>query len=271
EGRLGGIQEVWVAIGGAPQGGPFKKEQPPAQLNWDLWQGQTKSVDYIKQRSHHDFRWWFEYSGGKMTDWGAHHVDIAHWAIGAADTGPVLITPKMAQFPVPLKAGMPTVDDQYNTATKFRIDCVFGDGVKVHVCDSVNPTDCPEANANFGNGVLIVGSKGRIQVDRGKLVGKPVEQLKDDPLPADAITKVYKGKQHGNHMGNFFECVKSREEPISDVYSHHRAMTTCHLANIAIRLGRPIKWDPKTQQIVGDEEAARWQSREQRKGFEIVV
>ncbi|MCA9271126.1 MAG: Gfo/Idh/MocA family oxidoreductase, partial [Planctomycetales bacterium] len=71
EGRLGEIQDVWVAIGGAPQGGPFKKEQPPAQLNWDLWQGQTKSVDYIKQRSHHDFRWWFEYSGGKMTDWGA--------------------------------------------------------------------------------------------------------------------------------------------------------------------------------------------------------
>jgi len=72
-------------------------------------------------------------------------------------------------------------------------------------------------------------------------------------------------------MRNFFECVRTREQPVSDVYTHHRALTTCHLANIAMRLGRTIKWDAKSEQIVGDAEARKWQSREQRKGYEIRV
>jgi hypothetical protein len=88
------------------------------------------------------------------------------------------------------------------------------------------------------------------------------------------VTKIYKGKQPvgGNaHMRNFFECIKTREQPISDVFTHHRALTTCHLANIAMRLNRPLKWDAKAEQIVGDDEANAWQTREQRKGYEIVV
>ena len=72
-------------------------------------------------------------------------------------------------------------------------------------------------------------------------------------------------------MENFFNCVKDRGLPVSDVYSHHRAMTTCHLANIAIRLGRKIEWDPKTEQIINDKDAAKWIGREQRKGYEINV
>lgn len=265
EGRLGKINNIYVAIGGAPKGGPFKKEEPPKKLNWDMWLGQAPLVDYIKQRSHYEFRWWYEYSGGKMTDWGAHHVDIAHWAIDAKDTSPVSYE-GTATFPVSFEKGMPAVDDQYNTALKFRIATKFDNGIELIIADSID-----EADAKFGNGVLIVGDKGRIQVDRGKLVGKPVEDLKQNPLPADAISKVYNGKQHGSHMRNFFECIKTREQPVSDVYSHHRAMTTCHLANICIRLGRPLKWDPKSEQIVGDDDAARWLSREQRKGYEIKV
>jgi hypothetical protein len=80
-----------------------------------------------------------------------------------------------------------------------------------------------------------------------------------------------KGKQPGSHMANFFECVKTRELPISDVHTHHRAMTTCHLANIAIRLGRKLQWDPQSQMIVGDQQAQTWQAREQRKGYEVVA
>ena len=95
--------------------------------------------------------------------------------------------------------------------------------------------------------------------------------MKDNPLPDDAITKLYKGKQPGDHMRNFMECVKTRELPISDVYTHHRSLTTCHLANIAIRLNRKITWDPKTEMIVGDKETQQWQAREQRKGYEIEV
>jgi hypothetical protein len=118
---------------------------------------------------------------------------------------------------------------------------------------------------------MFEGTEGRFFVNRGKITGKPVEDLKDNPLPEDALTKLYKGKKPGNHMQNFFDCVMTREQPISDVYTHHRAMTTCHLANIALRLGRKLRWDPERQQIVGDSEAQTWQAREQRKGYEIVV
>jgi hypothetical protein len=96
-----------------------------------------------------------------------------------------------------------------------------------------------------------------------------VDELKDNPLPDDLLAKLLKGQKPGSHMANFFACLKTREQPISDVYSHHRAMTTCHLANIAIRLGRKLQWDPRAEQIIGDSEANTWQAREQRRGYEI--
>ncbi len=82
EGRLGKIQRVTCAVGSAPRGKAFRTTTPPASLNWDFWLGQAPETDYIKERCHGTFRWWYEYSGGKLTDWGAHHVDIAQWAIG---------------------------------------------------------------------------------------------------------------------------------------------------------------------------------------------
>lgn len=202
-----------------------------------------------------------------MTDWGAHHMDIAQWAIGMdkPGRGPLLLD-GTAEHPVPFKDGYPTLDDQYNCATSFRIKIKYP-GVDLELRDNCN-------DLGFGNGILFEGTKGRFIVNRGKLQGKPIDELKDNPLPEDALVKAYKGKQPGGgnaHMRNFFECIKTREQPISDVGSHHRAVTTCHLANIAIRLGRPIAWNPKTEQVVGDDEANAWQSREQRKGYEIVV
>ncbi len=98
-----------------------------------------------------------------------------------------------------------------------------------------------------------------------------IDALKDMPLPEDALEKVYGGKIPNMHFENFVQCIKDRKQPISDVYSHHRAMTTCHLANIAIRLGRKINWDSQKQTIVGDADAAKWMGREQRKGYEINV
>ncbi len=88
-------------------------------------------------------------------------------------------------------------------------------------------------------------------------------------MPKDALDKVYGGKLASSHMANFFDCVKTRKQPISDIFSHHRALTTCHLSNIAMRLGRSLKWDPVAEQMVGDEDANGWQTREQRKGYEI--
>ena len=272
-GRLGKIQRVQCAIGSAPTSGPIPKADVPTGLDWNAWLGQAPMADYRfkpggrngNSRCHYEFRWWYEYSGGKMTDWGAHHVDIAQWAIGQQLTGPTKVTPDMSRvkFPVPFdKQGNPTDDSQYNTATEFHVTCQFPNKVEMVIR---HDTD---------NGILIEGDKGRIFVNRGKLVGKAVEELESNPLPENALVDLYKGMQPGGgnaHMRNFFESIRARTQPISDVYSHHRAMTTCHLANIAIRLGREIEWDPVMQEIKGDEVARAMQSRQQREGFEIGV
>ncbi|MCA9104223.1 MAG: gfo/Idh/MocA family oxidoreductase, partial [Planctomycetales bacterium] len=270
DGRIGDIQKTTVAIGGAPTSGPIPVVDVPAELDWNQWLGQAPFVDYRagngKTRCHYEFRWWYEYSGGKMTDWGAHHVDIAQWGMQLDHTGPVSVDGQ-GEHPVPFENGVPMQDDQYNTATKFTVSCKFAGGQELLIRDRAD-------DLGFDNGILFEGTEGRIFVNRGKLTGRAVEELKDRPLSEEILLEVYKGKrpQGGNaHMQNFFECIETREQPISDVYTHHRAMTTCHLANIAIRLGRPLKWNPETQHIEGDDDAAAWERRQQREGFEIDV
>jgi hypothetical protein len=121
------------------------------------------------------------------------------------------------------------------------------------------------------NGILFEGTKGRFFVNRGKIVGTPVDDLKDNPLPGDAIEEVYGGPVAENHSANFIASIKSRKQPISDVWSHNRMLEICHLSNIAMRLGRELKWDPVKREIVGDSEANSFLSRENRKGFEINI
>jgi predicted dehydrogenase len=276
DGRIGKVTKVTCDIGGAPVSGSIPVADVPTGLNWERWLGQAPLVDYRfkpvekskygNSRCHYEFRWWYEYSGGKMTDWGAHHVDIAQWAIeqNGPDQGPTSIEGLSVDHPVPYKDGWPTLDDQYNTASKFDIKVMFANGVEMHIVDT----------SKNGNGILFEGTKGRFHVSRGNMEGAPVEALAKNPLPADAVARLHGTDYAGTgnaHMRNFMECVKSRKTPISDVWSHHRAMTTCHLANIAIRLGRKLEWDPVTQQIVGDPDANQWQTREQRKGYEIDV
>ena len=271
EGRIGDVKKVTCNIGGSSDSGPIPVAEVPSGLNWDMWLGQCPVVDYRfkeggrwgKTRCHYEFRWWYEYSGGKMTDWGAHHVDIAQWAIeqNGPDQGVVSVEPVMHEHPVPFKDGMPQQEDRYNAATKFDVKCMFANGVEMHIVNS----------SSDGNGILFEGTKGRFHVGRGRTKGAPFEQLKDNPLPEDAIAKVYGGKEPTSHMQNFMDCVKSRETPISDVWTHHRAMTTCHLANISIRLDKTLEWDPKTEMITNDSTLNSWQGREQRKGYEINV
>ena len=119
-------------------------------------------------------------------------------------------------------------------------------------------------------GILFEGTEGWIFVNRGKLTGAPVEELKSNPLPGGAMEEVYKNRSLVDHFRNFFEAVRDRKEPISDVFSHHRALSTCHLAGIAARLNRKITWDPKNESIVGDEPAQGLIARDYRKGFEIA-
>ena len=119
----------------ARRGGPFPKVAPPKELDWDIWLGQAPKVDYIEERCHYEFRWWYEYSGGKFTDWGAHHIDIATWAIGhdQEGMGPIEIDGTDAKHPVPFKDGYPTVDDCYNTSHDFAVKCKFANGIEMIV------------------------------------------------------------------------------------------------------------------------------------------
>ncbi len=260
KGLLGNIERVTVGINGAPTGGPFPVAEPPRELNWDMWLGQAPLVDYREKRGHYEFRWWYEYSGGKFTDWGAHHVDVATWALGEdkQGQGPIEIDGSDAKHPVPFKDGYPTVDDSYNTSHDFDVKCTYPSGVELHV------------TSRGENGVLFEGTKGRIFVSRGSINGKPIEENWDEgKFTQEDLERLYRGKPFEGHKDNFYRCVREGGLGVSDVYSHVQTMNTCHLAAIAARLGRTVKWDPQQEKIVGDEQAAAFFARQPRKGFEI--
>lgn len=253
QGRVGSLQRVDVVLGKNETGGPFATKPVPKHFNWDLWQGQTPDVPYIPERSHYTFRWWYEYSGGQMTDWGAHHIDIAQWGAGG--------------LPVEIEATakFPNVTDGYNVAIDYGVRYKLDNGVEMTVSDTGR------------NGVMFTGNHGRLFVNRGTLEGAPTEK----PLPRDAFTQYDFDNQHRperagkldaiiNHMGNFFDCVAAGRTPISDIESQHRSASTCHLGNISMRLGRPLRWDPKTETFIDDNEANQHLSREQRPGFEVA-
>ena len=167
------------------------------------------------------------------------------------------MTPLEYSLACEYKDGHPVVHDRYNIAITFKIRADM-------------PNDVEMIITNEGdNGILFEGTKGRFFVNRGKIVGKPVENLKDDPLPDGAIDEVYGGKVSENHTANFIEAMKSRKQPISDVWSHNRMLEICHLSNIAMRLGRELKWDPVKREIAGDPQANSFLVRESRKGYEI--
>jgi predicted dehydrogenase len=256
QGRIGRLQRVEVVLNKNVAGGPFAASSPPPGLNWDLWQGQTASVPFVHERCHYTFRWWYEYSGGQMTDWGAHHIDIAQWALG--------------EQPIEIEgtARMPHINNGYNVATDFSAAYRYPSGVELTVSDTGR------------NGITFVGGAGRIFVNRGTLAGKAVDELARRPLPRESF-RLYEFDNLDrpprsskldsiiNHMGNFFDCVRSRHQPISDVESQHRSATTCHLGNISMQLGRRLHWDPKAEVFLDDAEANARLRRQQRAGFEI--
>ncbi len=260
KGLLGDIKKITVGIDGGPQGGPFPKSEPPKELDWDLWLGQAPKVDYRSKRCHYEFRWWYEYSGGKFTDWGAHHVDIATWAIGqdGAGQGPIEFDGADAKHPVEFKDGYPTVDHSYNTSHDYAVKCTFANGIEMTV------------TSRGDNGVLFEGTKGRLFVNRGKITGAPIEEKWDEgKFTNEDLARLYKGKPFEGHKQNFYRVIREGGLPVSDVYTHVQMMNTCHLCAIAARLGRSIKWDPKTEKIMGDEQAAAFFARKQRAGYEI--
>lgn len=257
QGRIGKLKRVTCTTDKNPSGGPFASRPIPKHFNWELWQGQTVDVPYIPERSHYTFRWWHEYSGGKITDWGAHHIDIAQWAINSL---PIRFVGK---------AKLTNIENGFNVPADFQADVQYQNGVELLIRDEGR------------RGILFEGENGRIFVNRGGISGRPVDDLASNPLPRESFSlyphdidsrpeRVGKLDAIVNHMGNFFDCLESRRLPISDLESQHRSVSTCHLADIAMRLQRPLNWDPVAEQFVDDGAANARLSRPQREGYEVV-
>nr|WP_040771426.1 Gfo/Idh/MocA family oxidoreductase [Rhodopirellula maiorica] len=278
DGRLGKLKRVTANIGSAGWSPEIPIVDVPESLDWNSWLGPTPEMPYRYldnpkkgpgkgfTNGHTQFRWWYEHSGGKLTDWGAHHVDIAMLGIAAAgqNNDPVSVDGS-AEHGVEFKDGVPQQNDRYNTARKFDLTVEFAAGDVVMAIRSEGD-----------NGILFEGELGRIFVNRGKLVGKPVEELANNPLADDAVAKIYRdlpmeGNNREAHWANFIHSIENRALPISDVHSHMKMLNVCHLAGICCRLGRKIQWDQATETIVGDELAASMMKRPYREGFEIEM
>jgi len=247
-GRVGKVHTVEARIGDNPIGGPFPVTQVPEGFDWDFWKGPTADVPYVKERAHYEFRWWYEYSGGKLTDWGAHHNDIAQWGLGMDGSGPIAVT----------GTGVKPSDkpNSYNCHPHFAVTYRYANGANL-----VTTSDGENGNRFIGDKGWIFVSRSRIEASDPKLI--------DEPLPADAV-KLYVSN---NHMANFIEGIRTRKRPICDVEVGHRSATVCHIGAIALRLGLPFDWDPKAEQFVGAhaDKANAMLSREMRSPWKLEI
>jgi len=244
-GRIGKITKVEAHLPTGPTGGPFASEAVPDGFAWDMWLGPAPFTEYVKQRTHGEFRWWLDYSGGMLTDWGAHHNDIAQWGLGTDRTGPVSVE-GFAKGPY-------IGHNCYNTFPEFDLTLVYENGVPLRVTNQGE------------NGVQFEGEAGWIFVSRGKIAASD-QKLIDDPLPSDAI-KLY---DSGDHTGDFIDCMRSRKQPICDAEIGHRSVSICHLCNICLRLGGDkLTWDPAKEQFKDNPEANAMLSRPARKPWRV--
>ncbi len=236
--RIGKLKQVTVFVPAGLREGPFHSSRVPVGLNWDFWQGQTPSVNYVKERCHLTFRYWFEYSGGTMTDWGAHHNDIARWAIGLE--GPTEIEGKVLAQPIP---------GGYTAFSEYEAMLTYANGVK-HFIKTTKDDNIFGELVNPGgqhNGIKFEGTDGWIWVNRSKLDASD-DDIISTKLPDNAVHL----EVSGDHMGNFFDCVRSRKDPICHVEVGHRSASICHLANISLRMGQKLNWDVNQEQFTGE-------------------
>ena len=255
-GRIGKLKEVTVWLPAGLRGGPFAAQAIPSPLNWDFWQGQAPARDYMAERCHVKFRNWYDYSGGTMTDWGAHHMDIGYWAIGLP--APTEVESKTLAVPVP---GGFTAISEYEVKFTYPNGVVFN--VRTTVDDS--PFGATINPAGQRNGIRFEGSEGWIWVNRDEIKANDRDLL-TTALPDDA-ERLYLSN---DHRGNFFECVRSRKDPICAVEIGHRSASVCHLGAISLRTGRKLQWDPEKENFIGEfaAEANAHLAREMRKPYD---
>lgn len=255
-GRLGKLKEVVVWLPAGLNAGPFKSQPVPEGLNWDFWQGQAKAYDYVPERCHKNFRNWWDYSGGTMTDWGAHHMDIGYWAVGLKAPSKVEGKPLVQ----PVSGG-------YTTFSQYECQFEFPNGViyKVNTTPDENPYGALQKEGGQRNGIKFIGEDGWIWVNRGEIKASDRALLSSE-LPDDA-QRLYVSN---DHRGNFFECVANRKDPICPVEVGHRSATVCHLGVIALRTGKKLTWDGEKEFFVGEhaDEANGYVAREMRAPYD---
>ncbi|MBU6399253.1 MAG: Gfo/Idh/MocA family oxidoreductase [Verrucomicrobia bacterium] len=240
-GRIGKINTVTVGVGGPSRWCDLPTEAMEPGLDWNFWLGPAPMRGYNSILSprgvHKHFPLWRnyrEYSGGGMTDWGAHHFDIAQWGLGMDDSGPVEIIPPQ--------------DPKATSGVRY----FYANGVEM-IHDSSK------------GGVTFAGADGTVFVDRGKFKATP-ESVAAQPIGPNEI-HLYKSN---NHLTNFLDCVRSRQRPICDVEIGCRSVTVCHLGNLAYWYHRRLKWDPAKEQFIGDAEANTWLDRPKRAPWHLA-
>jgi predicted dehydrogenase len=238
-GRIGKLKTVNVNVGAPSKWCDLKEEKMEPGLDWDRWLGPAPKRGYSSVLSPRgvrgnfpDWRLYREYSGGMMTDWGAHHFDIAQWGLGMDGSGPVEI--------------IPPKDAKALSGLRY----LYANGVEV--------VHGP------GGGVQFIGADGEITVNRGKLVAKPGKILNEKLGEKDV--HLYKSP---GHQRDWLNCLKTRKKPICDVEIGARSVTVCHLGNLAYWHHKTLKWDPKKWQFVDDAGDNKWLDRERREGYEL--
>lgn len=232
-GYLGRISRIKIGLPSNFKAEVLSPVPVPKGMNWEMWQGPAQPSYFNHRKTFTRWRGVTNYSAGKIADWGAHHLDIAHWALGFDDTGASEIVPELVQWP---KNGF---SDQ---PLKFRVVMYYPNGVEIEISDMNR------------NGVEFFGTKGKLFVSRETLYSDPIGIAETRILPTESRLFPIR---NGSHFTAFIDSVLDRRAAVTDIGIAHRTNTGCLLAEIAYRLNRPIKWDAKKEEIVGDDEAAR--------------
>ncbi len=249
-GRLGKLHTIEVEIPGSMSLDGFYFEPVPEGLDYDMWLGPAPEAPYSPKRVHSfGWRWILDHAGGCVTDWGAHHIDIAQWAMGTTHTGPVEVHGK----------GVFPKDGLFNAAVHWRYECKYNNGVTV-VCFARGEF----VPSQYPNGIKFIGQKGWLFVNNSGINASPRSILKEEIGPDEV--HLYKSSDHAR---NFIDCIKTKKPTAAPIEQAHRSVTVCHLANIAMRLGRRIRWDPTAEKIIGDDQANRMLSRSMRSPWHL--
>jgi predicted dehydrogenase len=268
-GRLGKIKRVLVGLVGVnwTKDPLVPDSEPPPELDYNMWLGPAPWRPYNKHRVHYFFRFFWDYSGGQMTNWGAHHLDIAQWGLGMDESGPVEVSGNGEFDP----------EKRFETPSAFSVTYKYANGIVVE-CRAPNPKVAsliPEKKdqameildgKDAFTGCIFEGEKGLLYINRGVIRSFP-DTILEEPLKEGDLRL----QSSAQHHRNWFESIKSRKPPICDAVVGHRSATVCHLGNIAIRTGRKLQWDPVKEEIVGDADAAKMTSKAYRAPWTLPI